>query len=291
MSGEFAVRASDLSVHYPDDRPGTRTLAVDGVTFAVPTGGVLGILGEAGSGKSTLARTIAGYAGLPQHGSPRIHGGDVVVLGHRMRTLRARERDDVRLRVGYLPQDAGSLLDPHLTAAENVAQPIFVRDRRFDRREAGMAVATLLDAVHLPLGVMTRYPHELSRGQRQRVALARALILDPELLVADDPTMGVDVLVRGAILDVIGEIARRREFSAVVVAHEVGELRRITDQVAVMHRGMIVGLGAIDDVLASPRHPYVARISAEYRVRRARPRATGERTSAASGRPGLPARE
>jgi peptide/nickel transport system ATP-binding protein len=270
-----AVIADDLCAHYPGERRGARGLSLNGVSFRLPHGDILGVVGEAGSGKSTLARTVAGMSGLKVHGSPRISGGSLRVLGTEVRGIRSRARERLALRVGYLPQDAGSLLDPHLTVGENVALPIYARDKHFNAREAGEQVATLIDSVHLPLGILTSYPHELSRGQRQRVALARALVLEPALLIADDPTMGVDLLVRGAILDVIGEMRTTREFSALIIAHEVGELRRITDRVMVMQQGMTVALGSIDSVLADPRHPYVERLSAEYRLEHPQPRLAG----------------
>jgi len=263
---DAAIVADDLCLRYPSERRSARRLAVNGVSLRLPRGRTLGIVGEAGSGKSTLVRAIAGRAGLPERESPVVCGGSLQVLGTSVRRLSPRARDRLTLRVGYLPQDGGSRLDPHLTVGENVAEPIYERDRRFNRRDAGVAVATLIDAVRLPLSVLTAYPHELSRGQRQRVALARALVLEPQLLIADDPTMGVDLLVRGAILDVIGELQSQRDFSALVIAHEVGELRRITDHIAVMSDGLVVGYGAIDDVLAAPTHPYTERLAREYRL-------------------------
>lgn len=265
MDDSPAIHADDVSLSYPADRRGARGYAVRGLSLTVPRGSILGMVGEAGSGKSSIARAVAGLGGLPAHDSPHVVGGSLSVLGRSVRRIGTRSRDRLQARIGYLPQDAGSRLDAHLTVGENVALPIYLRDRRFSRRQAGGIVATLVDAVHLPLGTMSLYPHELSQGQRQRVALARALVLEPELLVADDPTMGVDVLVRGAILDVLGELQRQREFSALVIAHEVGELRRIADRLAVMHRGMIVGYGPVDDVLARPHHPYVERLALEYK--------------------------
>jgi peptide/nickel transport system ATP-binding protein len=178
-----------------------------------------------------------------------------------MRRLRGRKRIDLQFSVGFMPQDAGSQLYPHLTVGENVADPIYSRDPKFDRLAAGTAVATLIDAVRLPLKVMGKFPHELSRGQRQRVALARALILEPPLLIADDPTMGVDVVVRGAILDAIRDLQREREFSAVVVAGEVAEIPRMTNSLAVMQGGVLVGYGQYDDVLSKPQHPYVEKLA------------------------------
>ena len=251
-----AVLADDLTLGYGDD-----DVAVNGVSFEIPVGGILGIVGEAGSGKSTLARAVAAQV---QHGEkplPKIFGGSLEVFGQDMRQISDRKRSRLNLRVGYLPQDGGSTLEPHLTIGENVSEPIYSRDRKFDRLEAGAAVATLIDAVRLPLAVMNKFPHELSRGQRQRVALARALILEPSLLVADDPTMGVDVLVRGRILTVIADLQRERAFSALVIGHDLRELRTMTEQIAIMHGGMFVGLGQVDEVLDNPLHPYVERLA------------------------------
>jgi ABC-type dipeptide/oligopeptide/nickel transport system ATPase component len=253
----IAVRAADLSLGYRDGRA-----AVSGATFEIPVGGILGVLGEAGSGKSTLARAVAAQT-LPGEGEPpHITGGLLEVLGEELRSTTARRMDRLSLKVGYLPQDGGSTLEPHLTIGENIANPIYRRDRRYDRLEAGAAVATLIDAVRLPLAVMNKYPHELSRGQRQRIALARALILEPTLLVADDPTMGVDVLVRGRILTVIADLQRERAFSALVIGHDLRELRTMTEQIAVMHAGLLVGYGQVDEVLSHPLHPYVDRLAA-----------------------------
>jgi peptide/nickel transport system ATP-binding protein len=253
----IAVKAADLSLAYSDG-----SAAVSGVSFEIPVGGILGIVGEAGSGKSTLARAVAAQTMPGEREAPRIIGGTLEVLGEKLRSTTSRRLDRLSLKVGYLPQDGGSTLEPHLTVGENVAEPIYQRDRRFDRLDAGAAVATLVDAVRLPLAVLNKYPHELSRGQRQRIALARALILEPALLVADDPTMGVDVLVRGRILTVIADLQRERSFSALVVGHDLRELRTMTEQIAVMHTGLLVGYGQVDEVLRNPLHPYVERLAA-----------------------------
>ena len=252
-----AIFANDLSMRYPSRRPDSRDLVVNGVSLTLPQGEIVAVVGEAGSGKSTLAAAVAGVAETGEPRSPIIQGGTLRVLGYTMKGISDRKRDLLTLRVGYVPQDGGAMLAARLTVAENVAAPIYARDRQFNQRVAAEAVATLIDSVRLPLGVMNRYPHELSRGQRQRVAIARALILEPALLVADDPTSGIDATVRGTILDVIKELQTTRHFSAFIVATDLSEVRRVTDQLIVLHRGTVVGQGRVDEVLDAPRHPYV----------------------------------
>jgi len=270
-----AVAARDLSVRYHSDNPETRSIAVDGVSFDIRQGEVLAVVGETGSGKSTLAKAIALQADRRDEESPIIHGGGVTVLGHQVRGIGHRTRDRLGLYVGYLPQEAGDRLQPRLTVGENVAEPIFARDRRFDQREAGEAVATLIDAVRLPLSAMNQYPHELSKGQRQRVAIAKALILEPRLLVADDPTAGIDVTVRGAILDILVSLQQQRRFSALIVTADLNEVKRVSDRVAVMHRGVVVGYGPLDAVLADPIHPYVRGLAASVHSTRPLSRVRG----------------
>jgi peptide/nickel transport system ATP-binding protein len=252
----LAVHADDLSIRYSASRSTSRHQAVNGVTFEIPEGEILAVIGESGSGKSSLARAVAGLAGTGGP-NPVISGGTLRVLGTNVRDISQRRRDRLSLRIGYVPQDAGAALDGRLTVGENVAEPIYSRDENFDQLEAGIAVATVIDAVRLPLTTMNSYPHELSRGQRQRVAIAKALILEPSLLVADDPTAGIDVTVRGTILDIIADLHKDRSFSALIVSHTVSEVRRFGDRVAVMHRGVIVGIGGVDEVLDSPQHEYV----------------------------------
>jgi ABC-type glutathione transport system ATPase component len=253
----MTVRARDLTLRYPSDNPETRSIAVAGVSFDIAPGEVLAVVGETGSGKSTLAKAVALEADRPAIDSPVMTGGTLEVLGTEVRGLRGRARQRLANRVGYLRQEAGDHLEPRLTVGENVAEPIFARDRKFDQDEAGQAVATLIDAVRLPLSAMNKYPHELSKGQRQRVAIARALILEPSLVVADDPTAGIDVTVRSSILDTIVDLQRQRSFSALVVTADLGEVRRVSSHVAVMHRGIVVGIGDLETVLAEAHHPYV----------------------------------
>jgi len=275
---DIVVSASDVTIEYAGGRGRLRHRAIDGVTFDIARGELLGLVGETGSGKSTLARTIAGYTarGLGSKGAARmgipiddmadIVGGSLDVLGVKLRSMRMRDRYRITFDVGYLPQGAGRMLMPGYTIAENVGEPLLARDRHFDRRELGVRVAELIDAVQLPLGVMDRYPHELSSGQRQRVAIARSLILEPLLWVADEPTAGVDVTVRGPVLDTILEVQSEHEFSALIISHDAAVTARLTDRVAVLQGGGLVGLGRLEEVLTRPIHPYVRGLAVEYEL-------------------------
>jgi ABC-type glutathione transport system ATPase component len=257
----LAILARDLSLEYPRRGASPRHTAVAGVSFEVRHGEILAIVGEAGAGKSTLALALAGYAGLDGERSPEIAGGSLSVLGADLRRLGPRKRERLHLSIGHLPQDAGSRLDPHLTIGENVAEPIYSRDRRFDRRAAGEAVAAAIDIVRLPLGAMTKYPFELSRGQRQRAALAKALVLEPPLLVADDFSSGVDVTARAGVLDALRDIRRTRQFSAVLVGSDFADVAKVADRIAVMHRGVFLAIGTLEQLFEHPDHPYLKTLS------------------------------
>jgi len=263
-----AVVADDLSIEYRSGRGTDAIRAVDGVSLTVRQGEILAVLGESGSGKSTFAAAIAGQLGATGEGEGahrrHIVGGELTVLGQKTRGLRTTSRKAERLsgRIGYLPQDGADRLSPDLTVGEAIAEPIYARDRRFDRKEAGLIVARLVDAVHLPLGVMRLNTWELSSGQRQRVALARALVLEPQLLVADEPARGVDVLVRQSVLEALASLQRNRQFSAVVVSSDLREARALADRVAIMAESRLVGLGTFDEVLDNPVDPYVKTLAA-----------------------------
>lgn len=254
-----AVRVDDLAVEYPGRRLSAPHRALDGVDLRVGAGEVVGIVGETGSGKSTLARVLAGDLISPKgvDAAPVIVGGEATVLGHRLRGIRRRELTRLTFHVAYLPQDAASRLTPELTAADLIGEPILQRDRHFNRRALGVRVATMIDAVQLPLAVLDRFPFELSSGQRQRVAVARSLVLGPKLWIADEPTAGIDVTVRGAISALIAGLREEGDFSAVLISHDLPLLRRTTCRVAALHGGKIVGLGPIDGMLAQRSHPFL----------------------------------
>jgi peptide/nickel transport system ATP-binding protein len=255
---EVVVSARDVSIGYRSTRARSY-LAVRGVTFDLAAGEMLGIVGESGAGKSTLALAIAGLAGGGHRGdgTPQICGGQLEVYGTRLRHIGRRKRNRLTLRVGYLRQDAAERLNPLLTVAENVSEPISLRDRSFNSHDLTDAVATVIDSVRLPLSLMNRLPHQLSSGQRQRVALARALVLEPTLLIADEPTRGVDVNVREEVLDALRDLHRARGLSAIVISSDLAVISRIAPRIAVMQHGMVIGLGDIDSLTAAPENEYL----------------------------------
>ena len=263
MSTDPAILVSDLSIEYPARGVSEPCVALRGVDFRIEPGQSLGVLGETGSGKSTLAAVLSGR-GLPVKSGepgPRITGGEAHVLGRSLRRAKRRDLAEITFHVGYLPQDAASTLEPSLTVQDNVSLPIFERDENYSRRSAGERAATMLDTVHLPLSVLTKYPYELSSGQRQRVALARALVLGPRILIADEPTAGIDATVRDAVIDLLGQLRESEGFTAVLVSHDLAVLRRATDLSLVLQGGRPVGYGPIEQVLADPLHPFVQELA------------------------------
>ncbi|TFC74589.1 ABC transporter ATP-binding protein [Cryobacterium sp. TMS1-20-1] len=258
------INSSDLTIEYPPHGASPAFVAVHGFTLRIAPGEVVGLLGESGSGKSTLARVLSGDAFVSESTGirPQITGGEATVLGFGLRRISKRKLARLTFGVGLLAQDAADTLPSTMTVAEIVAEPVLERDRRYNRRALGVRVATMIDAVRLPLVVLGQYPYELSSGQRQRVALARALVFGPSLLIADEPTAGVDVTVRGAIIDLISELQLERSFSALVISHDLAVLRQVANRIGVMHQGVLVGLGTIEEVFRDPWHPYVKGLAA-----------------------------
>ncbi len=252
------VVAQDLVIEYPGrlGRGGFR--AVDGVSFTISPGEVLGLVGESGSGKTTIGRAIGGLT--------KITGGSLQVLGHEMLGIKERAFKPVRSDIGFVFQDPASSFNPLLTIAECVAEPLIVHGKARDARSARPRVNELLEAVQLPRTFGDRFPHELSGGQRQRASLARSLALEPSLLIADEPTSALDVSVQARVLELFSELQKEFGFAALFISHDLAVVDMLSDRIAVLFHGRLVEEGTGSDVLGAPQHPYTQRLLASLPV-------------------------
>jgi osmoprotectant transport system ATP-binding protein len=218
-------------------------VALEGFSLACVRGRTLAVLGPSGSGKSTLLRLAIGLA-RPDAGTVRVDGRD----------LAAWDLRELRHRTGYVIQEGG--LFPHLDVRGNVT--LAARDLGLPHARQEDRLAELLELVQLAPQLATRRPHELSGGQRQRVALMRALMLDPPLLLLDEPLAALDPLVRSELQRDLRALFRRLGKTVVIVTHDVAEAALLADEVALVHEGRLVQKGPLADLLDRPASPFVA---------------------------------
>ncbi|MEV7421967.1 ABC transporter ATP-binding protein [Streptomyces sp. NPDC091212] len=240
------LSAAGLNVTFPGRRGAPPARAVDGVDLDIGAGEIVALVGESGCGKTTLARTLLGL--VPPTAGRVTFAGEPLSYG-------SRALKSYRKRVQLVLQDPSGSLNPRHTVYEAVAEGLRIHGHPGDEREA---VASALSRAGLrpPERFFLRYPHELSGGQRQRVVIAGALVLDPELLVADEPVASLDASVRGEILALLLSLRDELGLSALVVTHDLGLAWNIADRVAVMYLGRIVETGPVEEVLTAPQHPY-----------------------------------
>ena len=233
----------NVSVSFGSGQRTTR--AVDGVDLRVPSGTVVGLVGESGSGKSTLARAAVGLVSCTA-GSVRVDGELVPPAGSRRRSPSPAQ---------LVFQDPNSSLDPRMRIGDTIAEAI-PRSANMSRQARDAEVARLLDLVHLDPSDAHHYPRSMSGGQRQRVAIARALAARPRVLIADEITSALDVSVQGSILNLVREFQSELDLTMLYISHNLGVIRYVCDQIAVMYLGRIVEVATADDLLVSPQHPY-----------------------------------
>ena len=254
----LAVR--DLRTLFPVAQPGLwhalrrkpvgYVRAVDGVSFDLRQGEALAVVGESGCGKSTLAVTLLG---LERATSGSIHFGGQELSGAHGAQLKAVRRD-----MQMVFQDPYESLNPLMHVSEIVGEPLHVHGLARDPAERSARVRNALEAAGLrPVDTyLNRLPHELSGGQRQRVAVAAALVLEPKVLLADEPVSMLDVSIRAEILNLLADLKQERGISILFITHDLGTVAAVADRIAVMYLGRIVEIGSVQQVMRNPQHPY-----------------------------------
>ena len=256
---ESALEVNELVVEYK--RAGRKPFrAVDGVTFDVKRGEIVGLVGESGSGKSTIGRALLGL--IPSAGGNVKVLGQELVQGHgRRKVSQGKSLKGLRRRVGVIFQDPAASLNPRLPVGDVISEPLEVH-RIGNKASRQKRVYELLEAVELPRSAFNRYPHELSGGQRQRVSIARALSLSPDLLVADEPTSALDVSVQAQVLGMLTDLQRDFGFACLFISHDLAVIDSLAHRVVVMQYGKIVEKGDRQRVLLDPQEEYTKRLLA-----------------------------
>lgn len=240
----------DVNVVY--SRPGLfktlRSHAVRDATLSVAAGEIFALIGESGSGKTSLLRAIAGL--VPASGSARVEGREIVGRG-------ASELRSLRARIGFMFQDPVGSLPPRMRVSEIVTEPFRIHGVKFDKEDE---VSRLLALVSLPLDLADRFPNQLSGGQARRVGVARALALSPSLILADEPTAGLDVSVQGELLNLLKELQEKMGLSVLIITHNLHVVRHVADRIAIMLDGRIVEQGLNEDLFKGAKHPFTKKL-------------------------------
>lgn len=242
----------DLKVHFPVTsgvlrRTTGHVRAVDGVSFSIGRGRTLGLVGESGSGKTTTGRALLRLVDITS--------GTVTMEGIDVTAARSRELRKIRPRMQMIFQDPLSCLNPRLRVADIIAEPLD-ENGRLARSERAGAVGRLMDAVGLLRAWADRFPHEFSGGQCQRIGIARALALKPRLIVCDEPIASLDFSVQAQIVNLLKDLQEEHALAYLFISHDLGMIRHMADDVAVMYLGRIVECAPVDVLFDTPMHPY-----------------------------------
>ena len=252
MKKEPLIRVENMKKYYPVKGgiiPHTTGCikAVDGVSFSIMKGETLGLVGESGCGKSTIGRQLVGLE-TPTEGS-------IYYKGMNLSEMKKEERRKIRTNLQMVFQDSYSSLNPRKHVFEILAQPMLYH-KISTKETVEKDVIKLLDMVGLPTGVLGRYPHEFSGGERQRISIAKALSLNPEFIVCDEPVSALDVSIQAQILNLLKSLQKELHLTLLFVGHGLGAVNYVSDRIAVMYLGKIVEIGTAEEVFSHPVHPY-----------------------------------
>lgn len=250
------LRVNNLSTYFYQERSIVK--AVDGVSFAVDKGEILGILGESGSGKSTVAHSIMRLIYSPG----KIVSGEVIFNNQDLLKLSEEQMIKIRgAKISMIFQDPFASLNPVFTVGDQIVEAIRLH-QGLNKKDAWTKAVEMLDTVHIkdPQSRVHNYPHQFSGGMRQRVMIAMALACQPELLIADEPTTALDVTIQSEILKLLREVQAKFNLGIVYITHNFGIVKHMCDQVIVMRRGKVVEEGKTFEVFRSPQNSYTKRL-------------------------------
>ena len=256
MSADYILEVKNLKKYFQAGRPGwfsrkdSFVHAVDDVDLQLKRGEVIALVGESGCGKSTLSLTLMGLEEATE--------GSIIFEGRDITHLSDKERKAIRQRIQMVFQDPYESLNPTQTIGEIVSEPLVVHGLSTDPDERNERVRRALEDAGLKPAesYLNRFPHQLSGGQRQRVVIAGALVLEPHLLLADEPVSMLDVSIRAEIINLLADLRKSRGISVIFITHDLGTVGYFADKVGVMYLGRIVEIGTMTEVLKNPQHPY-----------------------------------